>query len=45
MFFKLTNIIKIDLKNFDSSGIRCVTGMFYGCAGLTTLELGNFKLH
>ena len=43
MFLNLTNITKIDLTKFDSSKVREMAGMFYGCRSLISVNFGNFK--
>ena len=42
MFSTLTNIIKIDLSNFDSSNVRNMINMFSGCTSLTSINFNNF---
>ena len=43
MFYRCTNITKIDLSNFDGSKIIDMRSMFYDCLSLTSLNFSNFK--
>ena len=43
MFERLTNIIEIDLSNFDASNVRTMQYMFYGCSNLEKIEFGNIN--
>ena len=42
MFVGLSNIIKIDLSNFDSSKVRNIRFMFGSCISLTSINFNNF---
>ncbi len=42
MFDSLSNIIYIDLSNFNSSLVTLMNSMFCGCSGLKSLNLNNF---
>ena len=42
MFYKCSDIIEIDLSNFDSSNVSTMGYMFYGCSQLSSLNLSNF---
>ena len=42
MFDSLSNIIYIDLSNFNSSLVTSMNSMFYGCSALKSLNLNNF---
>jgi len=42
MFRACSNIIEIDLSNFDSSNITSLSDMFNGCTSLASLNLSNF---
>ena len=35
-------ITKIDLSNFDTSNVKSMQGIFFGCSSLTSLNLSNF---
>ena len=41
MFSGLSNIIKIDLSNFDSSEIKSMYNMFSGCTSLISINFKN----
>ena len=43
MFELLTNIIEIDLSNFDASKVRNMRWMFYSCSNLKKIEFGNIN--
>ena len=43
MFYGLSNIIKIDFSNFNSSQVTNMIYMFYGCSSLESLILTNFN--
>ena len=43
MFSGCTNLISIDLKNFDTSSITTMKNMFHSCSKLISLYLSNFK--
>ena len=43
MFSKCSNIIDINLTNFDTSQVTTMEYMFYSCSSLTSLDLSNFK--
>ena len=44
MFTYLKDIIKIDLSNFDFSGVKYImTNMFKGCYNLTFIDLSKFN--
>ena len=43
MFSGLSNIIEIDLSNFDSSGVTNMLKMFKDCISLTSINLNNFN--
>jgi len=43
MFSGLSNILKIDLSNFDSSKVVSMNNMFYGCTSLTSINFKNFN--
>ena len=42
MFYKCSNITKINLSNFDTSQVTNMYSMFDGCLSLTSLDLSNF---
>jgi len=42
MFFSLTNIIKMEFINFDTSKVTSMYGMFFNCISITSLNLNNF---
>ena len=42
MFFECSDIIEIDLSNFDTSQVTDMSCMFDGCVSLTSLNLSNF---
>ena len=41
MFYKLENIIEIDLSNFDPSNVSTMKQMFSGCSNLEKINIGN----
>ena len=43
MFYELTNIIEVDLSDFDASEVSKMNGMFYGCSNLEKITFGNIK--
>ena len=43
MFSGLTNIISIDLSNFNSSELTIIDYMFDGCSPLESINFGNFS--
>ena len=42
MFHGLSNIIQMDLSNFNTTGTTEMIGMFCGCSSLISLDLSNF---
>ena len=42
-FSNLTNAIKIDLSNFDTSNVKDMKYMFSNCTSLKSLDLSNFN--
>jgi len=44
MFYGLSNITKIDFKNFDTSEVTSMIGMFYNCINLTSLDLTDINM-
>ena len=44
MFHAGNEITKIDLSNFDTSNVKSMQGMFFGCSSLTSLNLTNFDI-
>ena len=43
MFYGLSNIISIDLSNFDSSHVTTMENMFYGCSNLQCINFKNLN--
>ena len=43
MFGGCSQIIEIDLSNFDSSNVKNMNKMFYGCKKLTKINFGNIN--
>jgi len=43
MFWKCTNIIEINLSNFDTSHVTAMNAMFSYCSSLTSIDLTNLK--
>ena len=43
MFCSSSQIIEIDLSNFDSSNVKNMNKMFYGCKKLTKINFGNIN--
>ena len=43
LFSKLTNIIEIDLSEFDASEVTSMYGMFYYCSDLEYINFGNIN--
>ena len=43
MFYGLTDILEIDLSNFDSSKVTNMIRLFQGCTSLTSINLKNFS--
>lgn len=44
MFYKCSNLTKLDLSNFNSQNIVNMREMFYGCSSLTYLNLSYFNI-
>ena len=44
MFADCSNLISLDLRNFDSSSVTNMPSMFLGCSKLTSLDLSNFNI-
>ena len=44
MFSECSNIISIDLNNFDTSNCDSMTAMFRGCSSLISVNLNNFVI-
>ena len=44
MFYDCNNITKVDLKNFEFSGITNMNDMFSGCTNLKNIEFSNEKI-
>lgn len=42
MFSNMTNLISLDLSNFNTSMVKDMSGMFHDMTNLTTLDLSNF---
>ena len=45
MFTDLTNIIEIDLSNFDTPLVESMSGMFNACVNLKKITFGNFRTY
>ena len=43
MFYSMSNIIEMDLSNFDTSTVTDMYSMFYGCYSLNSLNLSSFN--
>ena len=43
MFYGLTDILEIDLSNFDSSKVTNMIRLFQGCTLLTSINLKNLS--
>ena len=43
LFYNCTDIVSIDLSNFDSSKITTMNSMFSGCTSLDSMNLENFN--
>ena len=43
MFNRLSNILEIDLSNFDASNVTCMDFMFEGCRRLKKINFGNIN--
>ena len=43
MFCGCSDIVEIDMSNFDASAITDMTGMFYECSSLTSVNFYNFR--
>ena len=43
MFMGCSNILEIDLSNFDSSSVQSIDSMFQDCTSLKKITFGNFK--
>ena len=43
LFKGCSNIIEIDLINFDSSNVQNINSMFQGCTSLKKIKFGNFQ--
>ena len=42
MFLSMSNIVEIDLSNFDTSSVTDMSYMFYYCFSLSSLNVSNF---
>ena len=43
MFYTLTNLLDVDLSNFDASELTTMMYMFLGCSNLTSINLNNLN--
>ena len=43
MFYGLTNLIEVDLSNFDGSKVTTMNGMFNSCSNLEKVTIGNIN--
>ena len=43
LFSDLSNILEIDLSEFDTSSVSTMLKMFYNCESLTSINFGNFN--
>ena len=43
MFYEISNLISVDLSNFDSSNVINMNEMFSGCENLINIDLSSFK--
>lgn len=41
-FFEMTNLVRADLSNLDTSSVSTMQEAFYGCESLTSLDLSNW---
>ena len=41
MFYNMSNILEVDLSNFDSSNVERMDYMFYNCTSLTSINFNN----
>lgn len=42
LFCNYSKVASIDLSCFDTSNVKSMAGMFYGCSNLTSLDVSNF---
>jgi surface protein len=43
IFYTLTNLLEVDLSNFDASELTSMMFMFLGCSNLTSINLNNLN--
>lgn len=43
MFFCLSNLLEVDLSNYDTSQVVDMNQMFYGCSSLTSINFRGVK--
>ena len=43
IFTNLTDLLEVDLSNFDASLVTTMVDMFYGCTSLTSVKFGNIN--
>ena len=43
IFTNLTDLLEVDLSNFNASLVTTMTDMFFGCTSLTSVKFGNLN--
>ena len=43
MFYRCCSLTNIDLSNFNTQNVECMSDMFHGCSSLTNIDLSNFN--
>ena len=42
-FYKMTNLVRADLSNLDTSNVSCMKDAFLGCESLVSIDLSNWN--
>ena len=43
MFDSCENLNSLELSNFDTNQVKNMSGMFWGCIGITNIDLSSFN--
>lgn len=44
LFLGCSNLVQVDMSNWDTSSVTNMNYMFYGCSGLESLDLSGFEM-